>query len=523
MERSLGYDQTHLLPLIEPASIIGRAIATLIPALLVLPLLRLFRITGFFRSFPRIAGTLILAILGYLAFLGLAGIYLPSVLPALDALAIAAIVAACWICRPAYGVSRGLPPGSFSPVASMEAIFDHRFYLKQARKHGPIFKMLQFHRPVVCIVGLRTGHELVHLPDTVLAPAPQPFSAEIPGGFLRYMDHGVHMIYGARFRAAFSPSVANASEPVIREAIRYELDRMAENSVSSRGVDPRGYLYRAVFVSFARAVFGFLPNSVELERFQSFCAQFNEQDLSRRLTPRTKQVLGDLRKEILQRADRFSGDTRLTCVLTEWLQTSPGTIDQTALDNMMFVFRFGVDNVSSLLRWILKMLGDHPRWGERVRYEGVDLAERIVMETLRLEQSEYIYRMVRSTLPIHNHRIPPGWIFRLCVRESHLDPDVFDNPETFNPDRFLDRKVDRAAYSPFGTDRHACVAIHATHTVARMFVEELGQNYDWKITSDGPRERPARHWHHWEPSSRFSLCLTRSGSFPQPQRSEFVS
>jgi cytochrome P450 len=519
----LGNDQTHLLQLIEPASTIGRAIATLIPALLVLPLLRLFRIEGFFRAFPRIAGMLTLVILGYLAFLALAGVYLLSVLPALDALAIAAVVVACWICRPAYGVSRGLPPGSFSPVASIEAIFDHRFYSRQARKHGPIFKMLQFHRPVVCIVGLRTGHQLVQLPDTVLAPAPQPFSAEIPGGFLRYMEHGVHITYAARFRAAFSPRVANASEPVIREAIRYELDRMAGNSVLSRGVDPQDYLYRAVFVSFARAVFGFLPGSVELKRFQSFCARFNAQDLSRPLTPQTKKTLGHLRKEILQQADRLSGDAPVTCVLTEWLQVSSGTIDETALDNMVFLFRIGVDNVSSLLRWILKMLGDHPKWGERVRHEGVDLAERIVMETLRLEQSEYIYRTVRSTLPIHNHRIPPGWIFRLCVRESHRDPGVFDNPETFNPDRFLDRKIELATYSPFGTGRHACIAIQTSHAVARIFVEELGRNYHWKITSDGPRERPPRHWHHWEPSSRFSLWLTRSGAFPRSQRSEVPS
>ncbi len=480
----------------------------------VVPAMRLFRIEGFILGFRRIAAAIALLIFGYLAGVVMIAIWLPAVLPMLAALAAIGLAMAYWFSRPSYGSARGLPPGSLSPVASLEAIFDHQSYLKQAQRYGPVFKMLQFNKPVVCVVGLEKGHELIHLPDDILGPSPQPFSADIPGGFLRYMEPQTHATYALKFRTAFSRSVTAAAEPVIREAIRSELDRMAWDSRSNGGVAPAAYLQRAVFVSFARLIFGFVPGSREMKSFWLSCRSFDEQDLARPLQNRTKATLSELRAQVLRQIERLKEDPREECVLTEWLGANPGVPDQTVLDNFMFLFRIGVNNVSSLLRWILKMLADHPEWGERVRREGntpeqPGLAERIVMETLRLEQSEYIYRIVKSTVIVDQYRIPPGWRFRLCVRESHRDPAMFENAESFDPDRFLVGKGGRSAYSPFGTDRHACIAVNSSSVVAQILVEELARGYQWKVTSDGPRERPPRHWHHWEPSSRFALSLSR--------------
>ena len=137
------------------------------------------------------------------------------------------------------------------------------------------------------------------------------------------------------------------------------------------------------------------------------------------------------------------------------------------------------------------------------------LAEWIVMETLRLEQSENMYRGVESTLALDQDRIPPGWRFRLWVTESHRDPDLFENAEAFDPDRFPWGKSGRSSYSPFVTDRHACIAVRSSSAGAQILVEDLARSYRWKVTRDGPRERLLRRWHHWGPSSRFALSSSR--------------
>src|SRR6185295_18728946 len=263
------------------------------------PVMRLFRIEGFIQGFTRVAMGLVSLILVYLAGIAIVFFLFPKALPQLAILAILGLAAAYWFSRPAYGAARGLPPGSLSLVASFEAIFDHRFYLKQAQRHGPVFKMMQFHKPLVCVVGLEKGHEYIHMPDDILGPAPQPFSADIPGGFLRYMNPPTHAVYALKFRTAFSRSVTVAAEPVIRVALQSELDKMTEDCSSGRGVLPAPYMHRAVFVSFAYLIFGFAPGSQELNRFRSNCRLFEAQDLARPLRPETLKVLSELRNQVL--------------------------------------------------------------------------------------------------------------------------------------------------------------------------------------------------------------------------------
>ena len=59
--------------------------------------------------------------------------------------------AAWWRGRPTYGARRGWPPGSLSLADSLDAIDERTFYEDRARELGPVFKMSQFGRPVVCI------------------------------------------------------------------------------------------------------------------------------------------------------------------------------------------------------------------------------------------------------------------------------------------------------------------------------------------------------------------------------------
>ena len=95
------------------------------------------------------------------------------------------------------------------------------------------------------------------------------------------------------------------------------------------------------------------------------------------------------------------------------------------------------------------------------------LSIRCVRETLRLRQSEYIYRKVLDDIPVEDFVIPKGWLLRVCVRESHRDPLLFENPNGFNPDRFIARRYSRAEYSTFGASRVSCLGEHLTLTWRR--------------------------------------------------------
>jgi cytochrome P450 len=89
------------------------------------------------------------------------------------------------------------------------------------------------------------------------------------------------------------------------------------------------------------------------------------------------------------------------------------------------------------------------------------------------------------------------------VQESHRSHDAFDDPDRFDPDRFL-VPPDRTRYSPFGVYRRLCPGEHLSRGIARQLVVELASGYDLEVAGDGS---PEFSGFHWRPSSRFRVRL----------------
>ena len=204
-------------------------------------------------------------------------------------------------------------------------------------------------------------------------------------------------------------------------------------------------------------------------------------------------------------AERADGET--ASALSELRRIDPAMPDTICIDNVLFTLRFASANVVSLLHWLLAMLGRHPEWGARIRDEP-ELAGAFVQETLRLAQSEYLYRVVTDELEFEGYRFPRGWLVRLCIWESHRSPDAFEQPERFDPDRFVAKPLRTSEYSPFGWGQHACNGVALTSMICTTVLETLVTGYRWTVSGDGPAERDFRHWHHWRPSSALRLRVT---------------
>jgi cytochrome P450 len=208
-------------------------------------------------------------------------------------------------------------------------------------------------------------------------------------------------------------------------------------------------------------------------------------------------------------------------VLRSMVAAMPDAIENdTYTGNLALVNRVAFGDVSGLHDWVMKMCCDHADQLEPVRAasflppplergEGTpNPATRFVMETLRHEQSETLYRRVAKTFEFENVVLPKGWIVRVLVQESHQNAEFFPDPTRFDPERFAHRNYPRTAYSPFGCDAHRCMGSHLAQFLAAIFVEELVRGYEWKVVSDGPPERLNRHFNHWRPSTQFRVVLS---------------
>jgi cytochrome P450 len=207
-------------------------------------------------------------------------------------------------------------------------------------------------------------------------------------------------------------------------------------------------------------------------------------------------------------------EARRACVLHEIVHRTPDALnDPTLVRNLIYMLTTSAGDVAGLVMWVLKLLSDHPAWADRLRREAdpalearssrsPSLASRIVSETLRLQQSEFVMREIVRPFRHRGFRFPRGWLLRVCVQESHRDPVMFARPEEFDPDRFLGAPPAREQYAPFGLDRHACVGESLARAMAEEFAGALAGS-EWNVTSDGPTE--LSDWRHWAPSARFRV------------------
>jgi cytochrome P450 len=184
--------------------------------------------------------------------------------------------------------------------------------------------------------------------------------------------------------------------------------------------------------------------------------------------------------------------------------------DITLVRNLIFLAWSSSADTTGLLVWILKRLTDEPIWLDRLRDASgtptaVDLADRIVAETLRLGQSEMLTRKITAPVTIGGHTVPSGWHLNVGLREAHRDAEVFDDPDSFDPARFTRRRFGRLEYAPFGLDHHQCVGEALVRTTARLFVLALADGYRCAGLDDGPDQISA--WRHWHPNAEWRLML----------------
>jgi cytochrome P450 len=414
-----------------------------------------------------------------------------------------------WRSRRSYGKARRLPPGRLTLLPPVAAVEDERFFTRQAAELGPVFKIGGFRRNVVCVVGLERGAALLRRHDADLAVPTMLFNRAIPKGFLRFMATADHAVYRRAVQRGMSRDLVDAAQGPLRLAVRDTLTALARASGRDleAGVDPRPLLLALTFEALLELVFGVGSGDPAFERLARLYRDVDHLSVSPLAVRRARRAIAAIAACV------GDGAPGRRCVLAQAVAAEPGLArDPTLIGNLVFMVRVGSTDIAGLLTWMLSLLGDHPGWLVRLRAgpdgDGAahDLASRVVEETLRLQQSEYLNRVTLAPIEVEGYIVPRRWAVRLCVHESHRDPGIFPRPDAFDPDRHRGRDAAPTELAPFGMDRHACLGEHVTRTLGRIFAQELALGYNLAVAGNASAEM-ARVL-HWEPGHRFRVRLT---------------
>jgi len=409
----------------------------------------------------------------------------------------------------AWRSRKELPPGSMAFSSGVRGLAKRSFYLDGFSKWGPVFKSTQFGAPVICISGMERICRLMRSHSTHLGPSPLPFTDSIQGNFLRYMDDETHEKYGRLFRAAMADDHTMSTSHQLRTKARGLLEELAAQGSAA----PEKPLRQFTRSSLDFMLFGLGADDARSIAFGGMADRFYTSSIGSAVTRADRLLMKDMimllrhQSQCLKRAPCHS-----LPVLARLSEIDPAMPDQVCFENLLFMHKIATNNVSSLLTWLLFYWSTQRESVSRIRVLGGKEKEAaldaFLSETLRLSQSEYLYRRVTRAFEFDGFYFPRGWMIRSCIWESHRNTHAFQAPSEFRirmePDAYAP-----ARYAPFGMGPHACKGYDINHAISIALLSELSDGFDVNVAHGEPFMRKMRHWNHWQPNAKMKINVCR--------------
>ena len=131
-------------------------------------------------------------------------------------------------------------------------------------------------------------------------------------------------------------------------------------------------------------------------------------------------------------------------------------------DELMTLLVAGYETTAATLAWALELLARNPEALELVGEEAGDgggsYTDAAIKETLRLRPPiPIVAREAKQPYPLGEHLIPAGTVIGPAILLLHHRPDIYPDPKSFRPERFLGGQPDPYTWLPFGGGIRRCI------------------------------------------------------------------
>lgn len=268
-----------------------------------------------------------------------------------------------------------------------------------------------------------------------------------------------------------------------------------------------------------------LPSNFKRDRAQKKMSQFYQEIVTRRRAEGTISSEHDMISALMEQKYKTGRELRPTeiahmmiALLMAGQHTSSATSSWTILR-----LASRPDILQQVYEEQVKVYGDADGKLRDLDYEtqknSVPLLDAVVKEALRLHAPLHsIMRYVKQDLTVPATLSTPGEKELFVIPKGHyvlaapgvsqVDPEIWSDPNTFNPHRWLDGvtatqmsdqsddKQDygfgmistgaNSPYLPFGAGRHRCIGEQFAYLQIGVIVATLVRSFDWKLTDKFP-------------------------------------
>ncbi|XP_030636353.1 cytochrome P450 3A40 isoform X2 [Chanos chanos] len=176
-----------------------------------------------------------------------------------------------------------------------------------------------------------------------------------------------------------------------------------------------------------------------------------------------------------------------------------GLTDHEILSQAMTFIFAGYETTSSTLTFLFYNLATHPQTMRKLQEEidqtfpnkapvqydmlmQMEYLDDVLNESLRLYPiAGRLERVCKKTVEINGVTIPGGTAVIVPIYALHRDPEIWPDPEKFNPDRFSKENkesIDPYTYMPFGAGPRNCIGMRFALVSMKLVITEILQRFD---------------------------------------------
>ena len=172
--------------------------------------------------------------------------------------------------------------------------------------------------------------------------------------------------------------------------------------------------------------------------------------------------------------------------------------DRELRDQLITLLLAGHDTTATGLAWALERLSRHPavlQRAVRAAEDGDDdYLDAVAKETLRNRPVVFdVGRILTEPVELAGHRLPAGVMVVPGLVAVHADPQLYPNPERFDPDRMLDATLSPSSYFPFGGGNRRCLGATFAMVEFRVVLREILRRVDLHTTTELGEKRRLKH------------------------------
>jgi len=222
----------------------------------------------------------------------------------------------------------------------------------------------------------------------------------------------------------------------------------------------------------------------------------------------------------------------LSILLTARYEEGQPLPDAVIRDEMYTLMLAGHETTAAAMAWIINRLLTNPNVMERARAEvlsvlnGAQLdashvgklkfVEAVINETMRLDPVIPNFgRTLTRPLTIAGRQLPAGVTIAPCIYLVHRRPELWPNPNQFNPDRFVESRQSPYTFLPFGGGPRRCLGAALASYQMKIVIAEILSRVRLKPV-DGYTAHATRRGIAFAPSEGLPVIANALSEEPNP-------